>query len=64
MTATDIAKALQTQGFNVLPGDVNLPGRLDRVNNYTVQVKFAGTSFVQRGPLPSGRGSVCISVLH
>ena len=41
VTATDIAKALQTQGFNILPGDVNLPGRLDRVNTYTVQVKFA-----------------------
>jgi large subunit ribosomal protein L9 len=41
VTATDIAKALQTQGYAVLPGDVNLPGRLDRVNTYTVQVKFA-----------------------
>src|SRR5271170_2385298 len=41
VTATDIAKALQTQGFNILPGDVNLPGRLDRVNTYTVQIKFA-----------------------
>jgi large subunit ribosomal protein L9 len=41
VTATDIAKALQVQGYNVQPGDVNLPGRLDRVNTYTVQVKFA-----------------------
>jgi large subunit ribosomal protein L9 len=41
VSATDIAKALQAQGFNILPGDVNLPGRLDRVNTYTVQVKFA-----------------------
>lgn len=41
VTATDIAKALQGQGFNVLPTDVNLPGRLDRVNTYTVQIKFA-----------------------
>ncbi|MGA2230672.1 MAG: 50S ribosomal protein L9 [Tepidisphaeraceae bacterium] len=40
VTATDIAKALQAQGFNILPGDVNLPGRLDRVNTYTVQIKF------------------------
>jgi large subunit ribosomal protein L9 len=45
VTATDIAKGLQAQGFNVLPGDVNLPGRLDRVNNYTVQVKFADDLF-------------------
>jgi large subunit ribosomal protein L9 len=41
VTATDIAKALQGQGFNVLPTDVNLPGRLDRINTYTVQIKFA-----------------------
>jgi len=41
VTATDIAKALQTQGFNVLPEDVYLPGRLDRVNNYNVKIKFA-----------------------
>jgi large subunit ribosomal protein L9 len=41
VTATDIAKALQAQGLAVQPEDVNLPGRLDRVNNYTVRVKFA-----------------------
>ena len=41
VTATDIAKALQGQGFNILPGDVNLPGKLDRVNTYTVKIKFA-----------------------
>jgi len=40
VTATDIAKALAAQGFNIQPGDVNLPGRLDRVNTYTVQIKF------------------------
>jgi large subunit ribosomal protein L9 len=41
VTATDVAKGLQAQGFNVLPGDINLPGRLDRIDTYTVQVKFA-----------------------
>ena len=41
VTATDIAKALQAQGFNILPEDVNLPGRLDRVNTYPVNIKFA-----------------------
>jgi large subunit ribosomal protein L9 len=41
VTATDVAKALQAQGFNVEPGDINLPGRLDRIDTYTVQVKFA-----------------------
>lgn len=41
VTATDVAKALQAQGFNIEPGDINLPGRLDRIDTYTVQVKFA-----------------------
>jgi large subunit ribosomal protein L9 len=41
VTATDIAKALQAQGFNVNPDDVNLPGKLDRINTYQVQVKLA-----------------------
>jgi large subunit ribosomal protein L9 len=41
VTATDVAKGLQSQGFNVLPEDINLPGRLDRIDTYTVQVKFA-----------------------
>ena len=41
VTATDVAKGLQAQGFNVEPGDINLPGRLDRIDTYTVQVKFA-----------------------
>ena len=41
VTATDVARALQSQGFNVEPEDINLPGRLDRIDTYTVQVKFA-----------------------
>ena len=41
VTATDIAKALQAQGFNINPDDINLPGRLDRIDRYEVQVKFA-----------------------
>src|SRR5688572_17866339 len=41
VSATDIAKALQAQGFNVNPDDVNLPGKLDRIDTYQVQVKFA-----------------------
>ena len=41
VSATDIAKALQAQGFNIEAGDINLPGKLDQINNYTVQVKFA-----------------------
>jgi len=41
VTATDIAKALQTQGFNINPDDINLPGRLDRIDRYAVEVKFA-----------------------
>src|SRR3712207_4160422 len=41
VTATDIAHALQGQGFNVEAPDVNLPGRLDRIDTYQVQIKFA-----------------------
>jgi len=41
VTATDVSKQLQAQGFNVLPDDINLPGRLDRISDYQVQVKFA-----------------------
>jgi len=41
VSATDIAKALQTQGFNIQPDDVNLPGKLDRIEKYTVSIKFA-----------------------
>src|SRR6476646_1912715 len=41
VTATDIAKQLQAQGFNVQPDDVLLPGKLDRIDTYQVQIKFA-----------------------
>lgn len=41
VSATDIAKSLQAQGFNVQPDDVNLPGKLDRIDTYTVRIKFA-----------------------
>lgn len=41
VTATDIAKALQAQGFNIQPDDVNLPGKLDRIDTYIARIKFA-----------------------
>jgi large subunit ribosomal protein L9 len=41
VTATDIAKALQAQGFAVEASDVNLPGKLDRIDTFQVQIKFA-----------------------
>ena len=41
VSATDIAKALQAQGYNIEAADVNLPGKLDRIDKYMVQVKFA-----------------------
>src|SRR5947207_1484972 len=41
VSATDIAKALQSQGFNIQPDDVNLPGKLDRIEKYSVTIKFA-----------------------
>jgi large subunit ribosomal protein L9 len=41
VSATDIAKALQSQGFNVQPDDVNLPGKLDHIDKYMVTIRFA-----------------------
>jgi large subunit ribosomal protein L9 len=41
VSATDIAKALRGQGFNINPDDVNLPGKLDRIEKYTVRIRFA-----------------------
>ena len=41
VTATDVAKGLQAQKFNVEPEDVNLPGKLDQVRDYTVTIRFA-----------------------
>src|SRR6476620_7048165 len=40
VSATDIAKSLQAQGFNIEPEDVNLPGKLDRIEKYQVSIKF------------------------
>jgi len=40
VSATDIAKALKAQGFDIAPDDVLLPGKLDRIDTYTVRVKF------------------------
>jgi large subunit ribosomal protein L9 len=41
VTASEIARALQGQGFNVNADDVQLPGKLDRIEKYTVVVAFA-----------------------
>jgi large subunit ribosomal protein L9 len=41
VSATDISKALQAQGYNVEPDDINLPGKLDKIEKYTVRVQFA-----------------------
>lgn len=41
VSATDIAKALEAQGFEVSPEDIYLPGKLDRIEKYTVEVSFA-----------------------
>jgi large subunit ribosomal protein L9 len=41
VTATDISKALKAVGHDVNPDDVNLAGKLDRIDVYSVQVKFA-----------------------
>ncbi|HYO08127.1 MAG TPA: 50S ribosomal protein L9 [Tepidisphaeraceae bacterium] len=41
VSATDIAKALQGQGYQVESEDVYLPGKLDRIDKYQVRVAFA-----------------------
>ncbi len=41
VSATEIAKALQAQGFNIQADDILLPGRLDHVDTYMVQVRLA-----------------------
>lgn len=41
VSATDISKALAAQGFEVAAEDVYLPGKLDRINKYSVDVGFA-----------------------
>lgn len=39
--ASDISHELAGQGFDVEAGDINLPGKLDRIDVYTVEVAFA-----------------------
>jgi large subunit ribosomal protein L9 len=41
VSATEIAKSLQVQGYNVQPDDVLMPGKIDRVADYVITVKFA-----------------------
>src|SRR5687768_14849913 len=41
VSATDIAKQLQAQGYEIEADDVTLPGKLDRIDKYTVVVSFA-----------------------
>ena len=41
VSATDIAKALQVQGFNVAADDISLPGKLDHIDTYMVRIQFA-----------------------
>ncbi len=39
--ASDIAHALQQQGYAVEAADINLSHKLDKIEKYTVEVKFA-----------------------
>lgn len=41
VSATDIARQLRADGFNVEAEDVLLPGKLDAINTYTVKIRFA-----------------------
>ena len=40
VSATEIAKSLQSQGYAVQPDDVLLPGKLDRIADFSIVVKF------------------------
>lgn len=39
--ATDIAKALVAQGYDVEASDIALPSKIDMIEKYTVEVRFA-----------------------
>lgn len=39
--ASDIAHALQGMGYNIEASDINLSSKLDQIEKYTVEVKFA-----------------------
>lgn len=41
VSATDISKALAAQGFEVEAGDIYLPGKLDKIDKYNVDIGFA-----------------------
>lgn len=41
VSATDVANALKEHGFNIHADDINLPGKLDHIDTYMVEVRFA-----------------------
>jgi len=41
VSATDIANELKAQGYDLEPGDINLKGRLDRIDRFEVEVRFS-----------------------
>ena len=41
VSATDISKQLKAQGYEVEADDISLPGKLDRIDKYSVRVSFA-----------------------
>ncbi len=41
VSATDISKALEALGYEIDPDDINLPGKLDRIEKYTVTIALA-----------------------
>jgi len=41
VSATDVARALQTQGFNIEANDISLPGKVDHIDTYMVTVSLA-----------------------
>jgi large subunit ribosomal protein L9 len=41
VSATDIANELKAMGYDLEPGDINLKGRLDRIDRFSVEVRFS-----------------------
>ena len=41
VSATDVARALQAQGFNIEANDISLPGKVDHIDTYMVTVSLA-----------------------
>jgi large subunit ribosomal protein L9 len=62
VSATDISKALAAQGYEVEAGDIYLPGKLDKIEKYNVDIGFAddlrATIKVYVSPDPDSKAAI------